>query len=192
VDGLPASFNSPSDILEEKMMRLIKKKRILSTNSAAVSLTAALLILTIPGAFGSDLSFSLGQNQDGRPDFSGKWKAESLTKEVGEPPIHPAMAKEMDQIDHKDLELKIIRSYEGFDRELDLRYTIGGKESANKELDGSTTRSKAIWNGKNLIITVQTAAGELKETWDLGADQKTLTITREFMNTRWKMVFKRL
>ena len=173
-------------------MRQTKKNRILSANRGAVSLTVALLVLTIPGAFALDLSRSLGQNKDGRPDFSGKWKAESLAKEVGEPPIHPAMAKEMDQIDHKDLELKIIRSYEGFDRELDLRYTIGGKESANKELDGSTTRSKAIWNGKNLIITVQTAAGELKETWDLGADQKTLTITREFMNTRWKMVFKRL
>jgi len=34
-------------------------------------------------------------------------------------------------------------------------------------------------------------AGELKETWDMDDDRKTLIITKEFQNIRWKMVFKR-
>ena len=42
-----------------------------------------------------------------------------------------------------------------------------------------------------MIITAQLMAGELKETWDMDDDRKTLIITKEFQNIRWKMVFKR-
>jgi hypothetical protein len=74
---------------------------------------------------------------------------------------------------------------------IDLHYTIDGKESAITEGDGSTTRSKAGWSGKRLIITYQLAPGELKETWYLDDDRKALIITKEFLNTRWTMVFKK-
>jgi len=172
-------------------MRLIEKKSLFSAKRGVVSFIAASLVLTISAALASAFSLSLGQNKDGKPDFTGKWKAESLTKEVGEPPIPPGAEKEKIEVDHKDPEMKIIRSVEALGRVIELRYTIDGKESTITEGDGSTFISKAGWSGKRLIITAQPLAGELKETWDMDDDRKTLIITKEFQNIRWKMVFKR-
>ena len=173
-------------------MRLIEKKSLFSAKRGTVSLIAASLVLTISAALASAFSLSLGQNKDGKPDFTGKWKAESLTKEVGEPPIPPGAEKEKLEVDHKDPEMKIIKSFEALGRVIEGRYTINGKESTITEGDGSTIRSKAGWSGKRLIITAQLMAGEeLKETWDMDDDRKTLIITKEFQNIRWKMVFKR-
>ena len=172
-------------------MRPIENKSLFSATRGAVSLIAASLVLTISTALASAFSLSLGQNKDGKPDFTGKWKAESLTKEAGEPPIPPGAENEMNEVDHKDPELKIIRSFEGLDRGREARYTIDGKESAITDGDGSTIRLKAGWSGKRLILTAQFTTGELKETWDLDDDRKTLIITKEIQDTRWKMVFKR-
>jgi hypothetical protein len=170
-------------------MRPIENKSLFSATRSTVSLIAALLVLTISTALASAFSLSLGQNKDGKPDFTGKWKAESLTKEAGEPPIPPGV--EMREVDHKDPELKIIRSFDGQDSGREMRYTIDGKESVITDGDGSTIRLKAGWSGKRLILTAQITPGELKETWDLDDDRKTLIITKEFQNMRWKMVFKR-
>jgi hypothetical protein len=172
-------------------MRLIEKKSLFSAKRAAASLIAASLVLTISAALASAFSLSSGQNKDGKLDFTGKWKAESLTKEAGEPPIYPGSEKETIEVDHKDPELKIIKRFEGLGSVIELRYTIDGKESAFTGGDGATIRSKAGWKGKRLIITSQLTAGELKENWDLDDDRKTLIITKEYQNTKWKMVFKR-
>jgi hypothetical protein len=172
-------------------MRLIEKKSRFSAKHGASSLIAASLALLISAALASASSLSLGQDKDGKPDFTGKWKAESLTKEAGEPPIPPGAEKEINEVDHKDTELKIRRSFEELDRVIELRYTIDGKESTNTEPNGSTFRSKSGWSGKRLIITAQLTGGELKETWDLDDDRKTLIITKEFGDIRWKMVYKR-
>jgi hypothetical protein len=178
-----------ADILEERVMRPIENKSLFSATRGAVSLIAASLVLTISTALASAFSLSLGQNKDGKPDFTGKWKAESLTKEAGEPPIPPGV--ETREVDHKDPELKIIRSFDGQDGGREMRYTIDGKESVITDGDGSTIRLKAGWSGKRLIITSQFTTGELKETWDLDDDRRTLIITKEYQNTKWKMVFKR-
>jgi hypothetical protein len=199
---MSASFNSPSthylnlgaldaDILEERVMRLIEKKSLFSAKRAAVSLIAASLVLTMSATLATAFSLSLGQNKDGKPDFTGKWKAESLTEEAGKPPIPPGAEKEKIEVDHKDPELKVIRSFEGLGRVIEGSLTIDGKERTITEGDGSTFRSKAGWSGNRLIITAQLMAGELKETWDMDDDRKTLIITKEFQNIRWKMVFKR-
>jgi len=177
-------------------MRLIENKSLFSAKRGAVSLIAASLVLTISTALASAFSLSLGQNKDGKPDFTGKWKAESLTKEAGEPPIQPGSEKEMIEVDHKDPEMKIIKSFEELGRVIEARYTIDGKESTISEGDGATIRTKAGWSGKRLIITAQLMAGELKETWDMDDDRKTLIITKEFPDSRlkmirWKMIFKR-
>jgi hypothetical protein len=188
---IKTSVSLTPDILEERVMRLIEKKNRFSARRSAVSLIAASLVLTISAALASAFSLGLGQDKDGRPDFTGKWKIESITKEVGEPLTTPVSEREMNEIDHKDPELKIIKSYEGLDRVIELRYTIGGKESTITGLHGSTFISKAGWSGKRLIFTYQLRSGELKETWDLDDDRKTLISTREFLNSRWKIVFKR-
>jgi hypothetical protein len=133
-------------------MRLIEKNSLFNAKRVAVWLIAASLVLTISAALASAFSPSQGQNKDGKPDFTGKWKAESLTKEAGEPPI---------------------------------------PHGTITDPDGSTFKSKAAWNGKQLIITAQIGPGELKETWDLDGDRKMLIITKEFQDIRWKMVYKR-
>lgn len=176
-------------------MRPIENKSLFSAKRGTVSLIAASLVLTISTALASAFSLSLGQNKDGKPDFTGKWKAESLTAEVGEPPIPPGAEKEKIEVDHKDPEMKIIRSLEEMGRVIELRITIDGKERA-VTVENDTFRSKADWSGKRLVITAQLMAGELKETWDMDDDRKTLIITREFPDSRlkmirWKMVFKR-
>jgi hypothetical protein len=172
-------------------MSLIEKKSLFNAKRGAVSLIAASLVLIISAALASAFSPSPGQNKDGKPDFTGKWKAESLTKEAGEPPIPPGAEKEMNEVDHKDSELKIIRSFEERPRVIELRFTIDGKEGTVTDPDGSTFRLKAGWSGKRLIISAQIGPGELKETWDLDDDRKTLIITKEFQDIRWKMVYKR-
>ncbi|HEY7184237.1 MAG TPA: hypothetical protein VIC84_22570, partial [Blastocatellia bacterium] len=70
---------------------------------------------------------------------------------------------------------------------IELRCAIDETECTITEPDGRTHKSKAGWSGKRLIIT----AGELKETWDMDDDRKTLIITKEFRDIRWKMVYKR-
>jgi hypothetical protein len=177
--------------LEELFMRLIEKKSRLSAKHAVLSLIAASLALLISAALASASSLSLGQDKDGKPDFTGKWKAESLTKETGEPPIPPGAEKEMNEVDHKDPELKIIRSFEERPGVIELRFTINGMEGTITDPNGSTHKSKAGWSGKRLIITAQFPQGEYKETWDLDDDRKTLTIAKEFLGNRWKMVYKR-
>jgi hypothetical protein len=175
--------------LEELFMRLIEKKSRFSAKHAVLSLIAASLALLISAALASASSLSSGQNKDGKPDFTGKWKAESLTKEAGEPPIPPGAEKEINEVDHKDPELKIIRSFEELPRVIEMRFTIDGKEGTITDPDGSTFKSKAAWDGKRLIITTQFPQGEYKETWDLDDDRKTLTIAKEFLGNRWKMVY---
>jgi hypothetical protein len=177
--------------LEELFMRLIEKKSRFSAKHGALSLIAASLALLISAALASASSLSLAQNKDGKPDFTGKWKAESLTKEAGEPPLPTGAEKEINEVDHKDPELKIKRSFEERPGVIEVRCATDGKEGTITDPDGSTFRSEAGWSGKRLIITAQLTGGELKETWDLDDDRKTLIITKEFWDTRWKMVYKR-
>ncbi|HEY6402688.1 MAG TPA: hypothetical protein VI479_14825, partial [Blastocatellia bacterium] len=122
----------------------------------------------------------------------GKWKVESLTTESGEPHIPPG--KEKIEIDHKGPELKMIRSIEGTDKRVELSYTVGAEERA-MAFANDTMRSKAAWNGKQLIITsqimIEPGLSELKEIWQLDDDRKTLIITKELLSQKWKMVFKR-
>jgi hypothetical protein len=181
-----------ADIREERVMSLIEKKNLFIAKRAA-SFIAALLALIVLAGLVSAFSLSLDQSKDGKPDFTGIWKAESLTIESGEPPA-PGREKEKIEIDHKNPELKMIKSIEGTDKRAELSYTIGAEERA-MAFGADTMRSKAAWNGKQLIITsrfeIEQGPAELKEIWDLGDDQKTLIITGELLNDKWKMVFKR-
>jgi beta-lactamase regulating signal transducer with metallopeptidase domain len=194
------SYNQPlgvldADILEERVMRLIEKKPRLSAKRAAALLIAASLTLTISAAAASAFSLSLSQDKGAKPNFSGKWKSESTVNEVGDMPFPPGYKGEMIDIDHKDPELKVIKTIEaGAKIVVELSYTTDGKEKANT-WGNVPARSKINWNGKQMIIStsIDTGSGtvEAKEIWDLGDDQKTLIITREFQDSRAKMVCKR-
>jgi len=194
------SYNQPlgaldADILEERVMRLIEEKPRLSAKRAAGLLIAASLALALSGVVASAFSLSLGQDKDAKPDFTGKWKAESLKKEVGEPPIPPGAEKEKIEVDHKDPELKIIKSFEELNLMAEVRFTIDGKERTIIAFSNDQHRAKATWSGKQLVMSVwienSEVAAWLTETWDMDDDRKTLIITKDFMDKRWKMVFKR-
>jgi hypothetical protein len=172
---------------------MIEKKNLFIAKRA-VSFIAASSALIILAGLASAFSMSLDQNKERKPDFSGIWKAESLTIVSGERHIPPGYEKEKIEIDHKDAELKIIKSIDGTDKRAELSYTIGAEERA-MAFGNETIRSKAAWNGKQLIITsqfgIEPGSAELKETWDLDDDRKTLISARELLGSRWKMVFKR-
>lgn len=175
-------------------MRMIEKKNLFIAKRAALWVIAASLALIMSAMLASAFPLSSHQNKEGKPDFTGTWKAESLKSESGEPPIPPGYEKERLEIDHKGPELKMIKSIEGTDKKVELSYAIGGEERA-MAFGNDTIRSKAAWNGKQLIITTQVmiepGPSELKEIWDLDDDRKTLIITKELLNQKWKMVFKR-
>jgi len=200
---LPANFNfhHPHTIIlsvldagirEERVMRLIEKKNLFSAKRA-VSFIAALSALIILAGLASAFSLRLDQKKEVKPDFTGTWKAESLAIESGERPT-AGYEKEMIEIEHKDLELKMIKSIEGTDKRAELSYTIGAEERAMAFVT-DTIRSKAAWNGKQLIITskfvIEPGPSELKEIWDLDEDRETLIITRELLSQNWKVVYKR-
>ncbi len=185
-----------ADILEERVMRLIEKKPRLVAKRAGALLTAASLALTLTGAAASALSLSLSQDKGSKPNFSGKWKSESTTHEVGELPFPPGYKGEAIDVDHKEQELKATIVFDAAAKHVvERRYTIDGKERAiTFTLDGTerAARSKVEWIGKRLLITQWDDPGIVtKETWELDDDQKTLILTRELMDTRAKTIFKR-
>jgi hypothetical protein len=192
------NYNQPlgvldADIREERVMNLIEKKNLFIAKRAVSFIIASLALIILAGLV-SAFSMSLDQSKEGKPNFTGIWKAESLTIVSGERHIPPSYEKEKIEIDHKDPELKIIKSIEGTDKKAELSYTIGAEERA-MAFGTDTIRSKAAWNGKQLIITSQfvteQGSAELKEIWDLEDDRKTLISTRELLGSMWKMVFKK-
>ncbi len=185
-----------ADILEERVMNLIEKKPRLSAKRAAALLIATSLALIFSGVASSAFSLSLAQDKGTRPNFSGKWKSETTTNENGELPFPPGYKGETMEIEHNDPEMKVIHILEAEKQWVgERRYNLDGNEGAMIfTIDGKkmTARSKGDWVGKQLIITqLSEAKIETKETWALDDDQKTLTLTREFMGAKGKTIFKK-
>jgi hypothetical protein len=180
--------------LEGRVMRPIEKKNRFSARRVTVSLITASLVLAVSAAFDSALALSLGQDKDAKPNFTGIWKAESLTKVAGEPPIPPGAEKEKIEVDHKDPELKMRKTIEGLNWVAEPSFTSDGKERPTS-FANEMVKSKAVWSGKQLIISYWIENAEiatwLTETWNLDDDRKTLTITKELQKNKWKIIFKR-
>src|SRR5262245_27298207 len=184
-----------ADNLEERVMRLIEKKPRHSAKRAAALLIIASSALILSGVAASAFSLSLRQDKGAKPDFSGKWKAETTTNEVGELPFPPGFKGETMEIDHKNPEFNVITTFEA-DRNWvrERRFTIDGSER-ERTGGGSQGKTKVEWSGKQLIITSWFDNGGVvvkeKEVWDLADDQKTLILTREHAGNRAKTIFKR-
>ena len=113
-----------------------------------------------------------------KPDFSGNWKMD-VDKSVFPPPM-PAPTTMTRKIDHKDPDLSVIEARTGpqGDMNTTVKYSTDGKETTNS-LMGNDVKSKAVWEGKTLVITSAANFGgtdiKLTDKWTLAEDGKTLT-----------------
>jgi hypothetical protein len=112
-----------------------------------------------------------------KPDFSGSWKMDADKSVFGPMPPPSSMTR---KIDHKDPVLSVTESRvsEQGDMNTTMKYSTDGKETTNSMM-GNDVKSKAVWDGKTLVITSAANFGgadvKLTDKWALADDGKTLT-----------------
>ena len=112
-----------------------------------------------------------------KPDFSGSWKMDADKSVFGPMPPPSSMTR---KIDHKDPDLTVAESRvsDQGDMNTTVKYSTDGKETTNS-LMGNDVKSKAVWEGKTLVITSAANFGgadvKLPDKWALAEDGKTLT-----------------
>lgn len=123
--------------------------------------------------------------QDAKPDFSGTWNVDLAKSDFGPTPPPESIVQ---VIVHKEPALKVsstVKSSMGtISNERNL--TTDGKENAYT-LKGSAgeqaVKSTSTWSGKKLLTTMkvdtQGVTIDINDAWELSADGKVLTMTRE-------------
>lgn len=112
-----------------------------------------------------------------KPDFSGNWKLDADKSVFGPMPPPTSMTR---KIDHKDPAISVDQAQSGpqGDMNTTMKYTTDGVETVNS-LMGNDVKSKAVWDGKTLVITSAANFGgtdvKLTDKWSLADDGKTLT-----------------
>jgi hypothetical protein len=110
-----------------------------------------------------------------KPDFSGNWKMDPDKSTFGPLPPPTSITS---KISHKDPDLTVATSQIGPDQESTAKYSTDGKETTNS-MQGNEVKSKAVWEGKTLVINSSLDAGgaQVKFTakYTLSEDGKTLT-----------------
>ena len=108
-----------------------------------------------------------------KPDFTGDWKMDADKSSFGQmPPPASILAK----IDHKDPALSITTTQN--DQTQTFKYSTDGKETTNSMM-GNEMKSKAVWEGKTLVIASVANMGgvdlKVDSKYSLSDDGKTLT-----------------
>lgn len=112
-----------------------------------------------------------------KSDLSGSWKMDP-DKSVF--PAGMAPSSMTCKIDHKDPDLSMEKTQSGAQGEqtMSFKYSTDGKETTNS-LMGNDVKSKAVWEGKTLVVTSNLDAGgvqiKLTDKYTLSDDGKTLT-----------------
>jgi hypothetical protein len=115
-----------------------------------------------------------------KPDFSGSWKMDADKSVFGPMPPPTSLTR---KIAHKDPDLSVDEARSGAqgDMNMTMKYSTDGKETTNS-LMGNDVKSKAVWDGKILVITSNANFGgadvKLTDKWTLAEDGKTLTIAQ--------------
>lgn len=124
--------------------------------------------------------------QDAKPDFSGKWTLDVAKSDFGQMPPPESMVA---VIEHKEPNVKITSTQKNQQGEVtnERTMTTDGKENSNTlrtMMGDQPITSTTKWNGKALVtafrLAFQEMAIDVSESWDLAADGKTLTVTRDF------------
>jgi hypothetical protein len=112
-----------------------------------------------------------------KPDFSGNWKMDADKSTFGPMPPPSSMTR---KITHKDPSISVDQAMSGpqGDQSVTVKYSTDGTETTNS-LMGNDVKSKAVWEGKDLIITSAANFGgadvKMTSKWTLADDGKTLT-----------------
>jgi hypothetical protein len=112
-----------------------------------------------------------------KPDFSGNWKLDADKSTFGPMPPPTSMTR---KVVHKDPDLAVDQAQSGDqgDQNTSMKYSTDGKETTNSMM-GNDVKSKAVWEGKTLVITSAANFGgadvKLTDKWSLSDDGKTLT-----------------
>jgi hypothetical protein len=124
--------------------------------------------------------------QEAKPDFSGKWSLDLTKSDFGQMPPPESMVA---VVEHKEPTIKIASTQKTAQGEIsnERTMTTDGKENTNTVrtmMGDQPITSTTKWNGKALVtafrLSVQDMTIDVAESWELSADGKSLTITREF------------
>ena len=113
-----------------------------------------------------------------KPDFSGNWKMDADKSVFGPMPPPTSMTRKIDHKDPASLSSNSRRAGPQGDQNSTFKYSTDGKETTNSMM-GNDVKSKAVWEGKTLVITSAANFGgadvKLTDKWSLSDDGKTLT-----------------
>jgi hypothetical protein len=124
--------------------------------------------------------------QSAKPDFSGTWTMDATKSDFGQMPAPQSILL---VVEHKDPTLKVTVTQKSSEGEFtNIRnLTTDGTENKNtvKTMDGDQPiTSTTKWNGSILAtsaaLSIQGMSISMSETWELSADGKSLTTSREF------------
>ena len=141
-----------------------------------VSATLAIAILVVAGAAGA---------QDAKPNFSGTWSMDAAKSDFGPMPPPESIVV---VIDHKEPSIRMTTTQKSAMGDLsnDRALTTDGKENVNKirtPVGDAELKSTSKWDGRKLItsasMVVQGMPAQFDDVWELSADGKVLTITRD-------------
>jgi hypothetical protein len=127
-----------------------------------VLITIALLLLAISAG---------GQSA---PDFTGRWREQANSKTQRDLEVEQK---------GRNLRVKTVVTNSEGPRGLEVRYVIGGPETAYKGLDGDEFRSTVRWDGSGLVFdTIEHEnSNEIPQraVWTLSADGNALHVERQ-------------
>ena len=111
----------------------------------------------------------------GPVDFTGHWRQDSGSGTQRQ--------LEIEQNGEKLRVKTIITNSQGTRRDLEVKYQIGGSETAYTGLDGDEFRSTVRWDGSSLVfdITEREDGKDIRQKtiWTLSVDRNALQVNRE-------------
>ena len=120
-----------------------------------------------------------------KPNLSGTWVLDTEKNDFGDLPV---TGSQTNVIDHTEPNIKLTQTIEGEfvpdgRASTQRRYSTDGKETMNV-LGDRPVKSTTRWEGNRLLTdtTLEAPAGkiEIKDSWEITADRKQMTITRNF------------
>ncbi len=119
-----------------------------------------------------------------KPNFSGTWVLDLSKSDFGQMPLPDSIVS---VIEHKEPKVKVTTTQKGQGGEItnERQLTTDGKENMNKfrtQLGLQDVKSTTKWNGRTLTTSFTFEAQgtvSVTDNWDVSADGKVLTITRD-------------
>jgi hypothetical protein len=127
-----------------------------------------------------------------KPDYTGEWNLNAAKSDFGQ---MPAPEKLIMKIQQTGDEIKLTQTQSGpqGERTNDQSLIVNGQEQTRTTPRGEV-KFTPKWDGDKLVVNqimkIQDNEIKIKETWALGDDKKTLTITRDIDSPMGQMTMK--